>query len=539
MSNRFVSERPHQTALLALLVLTALLAALGQAYFIRQPGVVDACYYYGGGLNLVRGQGWNEYFLWNYLDESASIPHPGNMYWMPLPSLLAAAGMWIAGEGFRQAQLPLIILATGFPLLVFLAGKQITGSFRTAILAGFLSIASGFYAVYWLNTESFLIFAWIGGLILYLSPRLAEGYRWTNALWIGVLCGLAHLTRADGILFLALAGFLVLGESTSNASGRMQRLTALGAGYLLTSGFWYVRNLAVWGSLFPPGAEKAAWLVEYNDLFQYPSSGITMERFFTSGLGGILNARWTALQDNLMTTFFVLGLVFLFPLVGWGIWRLRRIPAVRTALLYFLMIFILMTLIYPYQGSRGGFLHSGAALLGTAAIAASAGLEDLVDRLSRWRKWEAGGAKTILGAGFAVLALSASAAIFINRVVGPDPAAPYWSKLNGEYERGILRLGTGLPKSTRFMVNNTTCFHFLTGFQTVPVIAGDPAMLLEAADRYDVQYVILDSNIPEGLKPLYRDESAHPRLKKIFSEEYEGMIYIWFEVLPPPAEDGP
>jgi hypothetical protein len=208
-------------------------------------------------------------------------------------------------------------------------------------------------------------------------------------------------------------------------------------------------------------------------------------------------------------------------------------------LLYFLMIFILMTLIYPFQGSRGGFLHSGAALLGTAAIAASAGLEDLLDRLSRWRKWEAGRAKTILGAGFAVLALSASAAIFINRVVGPDPAAPYWSKLNGEYERGILLLGTGLPKSARFMVNNTTCFHVQTGFQTVPVIAGDPAMLLEAADRYDVQYVILDSNIPEGLKPLYRDESAHPRLKKIFSEEYEGMMYIWFEVLPPPAEDGP
>ncbi|MBN2085655.1 MAG: hypothetical protein JW748_10580 [Anaerolineales bacterium] len=539
MMNRSGSERSRHTALLALLFVAALTASLAQAYFIPQPGVVDACYYYGGGLNLVRGQGGNEFFLWNYLDESASIPHPANMYWMPLPSLLAAAGMFLAGEGFRQAQLPLILLATGFPFLVFLAGRRITGSFRTAILAGFLSIASGFYAVFWLNTESFLIFAWVGGLIIFLSPRLAGEFQRVNALWIGVLCGLAHLTRADGILFLVLAGFLVVVEKNLNLSGRLQRLLALGAGYLLASGTWYARNLAVWGSPFPPGAEKAAWLVEYNDLFQFPSSVITVERFFSSGLNGILQARWTALQDNLMTTIFVLGLVFLFPLVGWGIAMLRREPAVQAALLYFSMIFFLMTLIYPFQGSRGGFLHSGAALLGTAAIAASAGLEDLVARLSRWRQWESDSAKTVLGAGFAILAFSASAAIFIHRVVGPDPAAAYWSKLNGEYERGLLRLGTGLPESTRFMVNNTTCFHIQTGFQTVPIPAGDPAMLLAAADRYDVRYVILDSNIPEGLRSLYTGEATHPRLKKVYSDEYEGMVYLWYEVLPSAAEKGP
>jgi 4-amino-4-deoxy-L-arabinose transferase-like glycosyltransferase len=533
------SNSSTRILLQALLFLAALLASLGEAYFIRQPGVMDACYYYGGGLNLVDGQGWNESFLWNYLDETAVLPHPGNMYWMPLPSLLAAAGMFLAGAGFRQAQILLIVLATVFPFLVFWTGKRLTGSFRLSILAGFFSIASGFFTVYWLNTESFLAYACLGGSILFLLPRPLAGYRWPRALLIGVLCGLAHLTRADGILFLALAGFLLLAGSSEKAVDRVLRLMVLGAGYLITTGIWYARNLSIWGSPFPPGAEKAAWLTEYNDLFLFPSSAVSMERFLKSGLASILTARWDAFQTNLITTVFVLGFVFMVPLIGWGIYLLRRQAAIRTALLYFLLIFLLMTIVYPFQGSRGGFLHSASALLCIVSIAASVGLDDIISRLSRWRNWQPESSRNVLGAGFAGLALFASGAIYINRVIGPDPGNPAWSRLNGEYERGISQLGPELPESTRFMVNNPPCFHIQTGFTAVPVTAGDPAMLLEAADRYDVHYVILDSNVPDGLQALYLDQSANPRLKKIFSDEYEGMLYIWYEVLPPDPEGGP
>ncbi len=519
--------------LLALLVLAAVLASLGEAFFVRQPGSLDACYYYSGGVNIARGLGTDEYFLWNYLDESASIPHPGNMYWMPLTSVLASAGMFLAGEGFGQAQIPLFILAAGFPIMVYLAGMSLTGSFRISLLAGFFSIASGFFTVYWLNTESFLTFAWLGGLIIYLSPRLGGGYRWTNTLAIGVLCGLAHLTRADGILFLILAGFLIIVERSLNASARLMRFVEVGAGYLLVSGIWYARNLAVWGSLFPPGAGKAAWLVEYNDIFNFPSSGITMERFFSSGLPAILNARWDALQANLLTTLFVVGLVFLFPFVVWGVLLLRRKQEIRTALLYFALVFFLMTVVYPFQGSRGGFLHSAAALLCAVSISASAGLDDAITRLIRWRNWQAESARGVLGAGMAGLALFASGAIFSARVVGSDPGNPAWSRLNLEYQRGVAQLGPGLPETTRFMVNNPPCFHVQTGFQTVPVTAGGPDMLLAAADRYDVRYVILDSNVPDSLRALYLGEISHPRLKRIFSEQYDGVIYVWYEVLPP------
>ncbi len=525
-----------RSALLVLLLLTALIASWLEGFYIDQPGMMDACYYYSGGLNIIRGQGWNENFLWNYLDESASIPHPGNQYWMPFSSLVAAVGMLLFREGFRQAQIPLFFLATGFPFLVFMLGKHLSGSFRIAILAGFFSIASGFYAIYWLNTETFLIYAWIGGLIIFLSTRMGSTYRWLNVLLIGGLCGLAHLTRADGILFLALSGFLLLIDPSLAVFARVRRIILLGSGYLLTSGIWYLRNVLVWGSLFPPGTGKAIWLTEYNDLFRFPSADITLDRFISSGLSSILAARWSAFQTNFMTTIFVVGLVFLFPLVCWGVYILRRKPEIRTAILYFLTVFFLMTIVYPFQGSRGGFLHSTAALLSIAAVAASAGLEDAVARLIHWRKWSPSSAHAVLGVGIAGLALVSSGVIFFNRVIGTTTEMTYWAGLNAQYTMGISRLEIPPASSTRFMVNNPPCFNVQTGFQTVPVPAGDPAMLLEVVDRYNIQYVILDANVPDGLRSLYLGEISNPRLKKVLSMEYEGMEYVWFQVLPPPSE---
>ncbi len=143
----------------------------------------------------------------------------------------------------------------------------------------------------------------------------------------------------------------------------------------------------------------------------------------------------------------------------------------------------------------------------------------------------------MLGAGFAGLALFASGAIFFARVVGPDPGNPAWSRLNIEYERGVAQLGTGLPETTRFMVNNPPCFHVQTGFQAVPVTAGGPDMLIEAADHYNVHYIILDSNVPDGLRALYLGQFSHPRLKRILSEDYDGVLYVWYEVLPPDPEE--
>jgi hypothetical protein len=61
-------------------------------------------------------------------------------------------------------------------------------------------------------------------------------------------------------------------------------------------------------------------------------------------------------------------------------------------------------------------------------------------------------------------------------------------------------------------------------------------MLREAVDRYGIQYVILDGNTPKELIPLYEGGMSLPWLQRMFSEEYDGMTYVWFRVVNPPQE---
>jgi 4-amino-4-deoxy-L-arabinose transferase-like glycosyltransferase len=514
------------------LALTALIVSLLEAFFINQPGTMDACYYYSGGLTLFQGRGMNENFYWNYLESSVSLPHPGFQYWMPLTSIVAASGMILLRDGFRQAQIPFLLLSIAFPLWVFWMGSTLTSSFRKGMVAGFLSVFPGFYAVYWLNTESFLLFAWIGSLTFYAVSVAVKKPRWYLLIATGALCGLAHLTRADGLLLLPLACLAILIGCPGTWPQRAKYALYTLPGYILTSGFWYLRNLSDLGSLFPFANGNALWLTTYNDLFHLPVSDLTPGRFFSGGLLPLINARWNAVIWNTETAIFVLGMVFLFPFLCRGVYLLRKQTVLAIGTGYFFLLFFVMSLVYPFQGSRGGFFHSSAALLPLAAISAAAGLDDTIGKLSRWRNWQEDSAQAFFGVGFVALALCATGVIFYQRVIGNDPRQTAWSALNADYSSGVRQLGA-IPPGARFLVNNPPCFYVQTGMQAVPIPDGDPEVLLEAADRFGAQYVILDSNVPDGLMLLYHQAVSIPRLRKVWEDRQNGDTYLWFQILPP------
>jgi len=528
-----ISIPPNRTRWLLALFATALIVSLLEAFSVSQPGTMDACYYYSGGLNIFQGRGMNEYFYWNYLEGSGALPHPGFLYWMPLTSFVAAAGMFLLRDGFRQAQIPFLLLSVAFPLWVCWLGVKLTASFRTGLVAGFLSIFSGFYAIYWLNTESFLLFAWIGSLTFYIVSVLLHRPRWYLSVLTGILCGLAHLTRADGILLVPLACLAILVACPGTLLRRATYMLGTIAGYLLTSGFWYLRNLSAFGSFLPSATGNALWLTAYNDLFHIPASDLTPERFFSGGLLPLITARGTAVLWNTETAIFVLGMVFLFPLICWGAYRLRKQPVMTIGIGYFLLIYFVMSIVYPFQGSRGGFFHSSAALIPLAAVAAALGLDEVISRLGKVRNWRIDSAQTFFAVGFILLALVSTGVIFYQRVIGSDPSRTSWSALNTDYSAGVQRLGS-LPAGTLFMVNNPPCFYVQTGMEAIPIPDGDAETLLSAADRSGAQYVILDSNVPDGLLPLYLQTISVPRLEKVWEDQRDGVTFVWFLVKPPP-----
>src|SRR5512140_3694282 len=99
-----------RSELIALFIL-GLLFNICVAWLQHAPGYMDADYYYDGGLRLVQGQGFTETYLWNYLDNPQSLPHPSNGYWFPLASMIAAVGMFITGQQtFWAARLGFILI---------------------------------------------------------------------------------------------------------------------------------------------------------------------------------------------------------------------------------------------------------------------------------------------------------------------------------------------------------------------------------------------------------------------------------------------
>src|SRR5512133_3839154 len=88
------------------------------AQFQHIPGYLDSDYYFAGGIQLVKGGGFTEPYLWNYLDGTTSLPHPSHSYWMPLSSITAALVMWLTGQTtYASARLFFVLIAALVPPL--------------------------------------------------------------------------------------------------------------------------------------------------------------------------------------------------------------------------------------------------------------------------------------------------------------------------------------------------------------------------------------------------------------------------------------
>ena len=107
---------------LILFLLSVLVLSL-VGYFQSSPGYMDADYYFAGGTLLAENQGLNEPFIWNYLDNPQSVPHPAFTYWMPLAALISAASMAVAQKvDFSSARIGFLVLAASIaPLTAYLS----------------------------------------------------------------------------------------------------------------------------------------------------------------------------------------------------------------------------------------------------------------------------------------------------------------------------------------------------------------------------------------------------------------------------------
>lgn len=469
---------------------------------IEQPGYTDAFYYFNAANRLVVGDGLTDAYLWTYIGLPDGLPAPSHRYWMPLTSLIAAAGMWLAHSpgDYAAAQIPFTLMLAGTACVGFWLGGRIGGTARHAWVAGLLALFSGFFTRFWGMTDTFTPYALVGSLALVFMGLAADTTRHALAygFWAGIFAGLGHLTRADGLLLLLVGWWVILlaarahrGAPAVPGMARMPLLIDLfraswrcilvfTLGYLMVMLPWFFRNITAIGTPLPVGGTQAIWYTEYNDIFNYPP-GAAPHDLLGVGLSTFVESRWTALVNNLGTFIAVEGLVVMTPLMLLGWRRRRRAGFLYGFAWYAFGLHLVMTLVFPFPGYRGGLFHSAAALVPWWSALGVAGLDDAVDWIARYRRtWKPRTAKWMFSFGLVVLAVVLSISVALpNRVERGTPA---------RYRR-LVEL---LPADSRVMINDPAQLYYFSRLGGVVLPNSPPDVIPEIAARYGVTHVLIE-----------------------------------------------
>lgn len=493
--------------------------------------VMDSDYYYALGQQIFWGRGGEQPFIWNYLADPKGVPMPSFDYWMPFPAVLAAIGMRLAGTTeLWAARLPFVIFhGINVALIAYLVFHR-TGRAFVGWLGGLAASFPLFYAGFITFPESFTPITTLGALyfiFVFKTEHLwGKKREFLRSLFVGIVCGLIHLSRADGAIWFLASIFLQAGMVFRSVTIRQKSVTTnimrvaainllgLGVGYGLTIAPWLWHNLHAFGTLLQPGSGRALWLREYNELFYYPASQLTFEHWIAQGWGTIIKDRLWAMEQNLLTAIAVQGQIVFFPLIIWGIVKTWYRPETRFGLGMWMVLGLIFSLIFPFAGVRGGFFHSGAALQPFLWGLGWQGFQALIQWGAHYRGWQPKVSQTFLGVGILLIVFMASAAIYIQRHLGNETPPPSWRVTQDRYLAINQRLSDwGFPADSSLgAVNNPPTFFIFTHRPSIVIPGGDVTQLLAVMCHYRADYVILEPD-QINLASLYAEPTKDKNFK--------------------------
>ncbi len=541
----FLKNRPGRDRVALIVISLALRLAV--AGMIARPGYMDAAYYAAGAVRIGQGGGLSEPFIWNYLNDPARVPHPGFLYWMPFPSLLGSPFAAMFPGSFFALQVPFAVLSALISSVAYGLAWQGTKNRQLAWTAGLLALFSGFFFPYWTLPETFAPFALFGSLALWLAGRRSLAHRRRRArvsrwLLAGLLVGLAHLTRADGVLLLPIVALAPLassrianpgdksvppGVSSAVRSRHNARKTAavhlvmVIVGYALAMGPWFARNMITLGTPLSPASTKTIWLTDYDDLFCYDCD-LSLSSYLAWGWDNILRSKLSALWINFQRLLAEDCLIFLLPFAVIGLYRLRRRLPFLLASVYLVAVYLTHSLVFTFPGWRGGFFHASSAALPFLYAAGVDGLDAAVQWVSRQRRhWRYQQARSVFAAAVVVAAMVFSSYIAWLRV-------PAWQETNTLYKKVDRWLANQDAPRARVIVGDPPAFWYETERQAIVVPNGDVETLLKAADRYEIRYALLEEDHPAQLADLHAGAVRHPRLQivKTWSEGHDILYAV-------------
>lgn len=482
---------------------------------LHNPGYLDAFGYFHVAENLANGRGLTEDFVFSYVDASPlarALPHPSHLYWMPLTSVVAWLGMrafsWLFSP-FAASQAPFVVLGALLPPLAAALAFRLHRSRALAAQAALIALFVPSYFDRFCVSEPMAPFAVAatGLLLLVARPRVSLA----SVTLAGLCAGAAHLTRADGVLLVAV-GAVVLARASSSARANAARVGLFLGAYAVVMAPWWVRQILVAGTPFPGAGAKTALFRSYDDMFAFEAV-VSLSRLFEGGVAPVLAGRGAALVANATELTSVFQVVLL-PMAVYAYATLARDRqrVVRPAALYAVALVAFMTLVTPYPAQFGSLYRSSAALVPFVAALAPAGAAAAARRYARWRGHDPLGAARVFGWAFA-LSFIALAGVYHARELGllASDAEPWNTRLDAYRAIGTyLDADRRAPGGSRaVLTTNPPAFTLATGRPSAMTPTDGPSATLHAADRVGARYLVLESNLTWAF-PLWQSRGVLP-----------------------------
>lgn len=372
----------------------------------------DTAYYYGVARNLVEGRGLVSDALWSYATPPLVLPRPAFEIWLPLPTLLVAPLMALAGStDFRIAQVVPVLVGALVPVLAWCLAADLAverglppGRARTLGLGvGVTAAVELPLVLHSTLPDSTILFAALALGALLLMERITRDpgplpTLHPRLLGLGVLLGLAALTRNEAA-WLALTWVVIAwtmpprawsGEQAAGrpTTGDRLRLIAIPAAVALAVyAPWAIRDWIVFGSPFPGQAVTNALFVTGFDVFAWQDPP-TLGRYLAQGWPSIVQAHVDGLVHNLVSVLLVPSFpVGLIGLVALPWTTVRNARALRPLLLASGLTFLVTSLVFPVATTWGTFLHAAGPVQVLLLVSSLVALDALIVRIGRIRGW--------------------------------------------------------------------------------------------------------------------------------------------------------
>jgi hypothetical protein len=362
----------------------------------------DSYYYVDVARSLLAGRGFNIDFIWSFVDVGGRIPAnptlpiPSNAHWMPLASVVQLPTMWLMGPTPLASAIPFALIgALAAPLTWHIARQFGAGNWVALAAAVAVAIPAG-AAIYMAQPDNFSLYQPLGLAAMWLIARGLVGHGRSFAL-AGLAVGLATLARNDGVLLGGAAAVAFAWDrwrawrSKGLRSPRIPwryAFACLGL-FLVVMAPWYLRQLAVFGSLSPSSTSGRILLIANYEQLNSVTSDTSLAAFLGQGIGPLITSRALGLVSAIQIFSVTACSVAIMPFAIVGVWARRRSIEFGPFFIYSGLLFGASALLFAVHVPYGTFLHSAVALVPLTFVLGMEGVVIVAAWAARHRRgWE-------------------------------------------------------------------------------------------------------------------------------------------------------